>query len=105
MRHEYCETPEDFLARRTRMAFLDARAAMKALPRVGSEWGRRTNGIVLCCVSPDTACLGQRQHPCSPALPREGCHRAERTAPRPVALVRRALMRSGSTVGGLQHTH
>eukprot|EP00198_Chlamydomonas_reinhardtii_P004208 XP_001693544.1 glycerol-3-phosphate dehydrogenase [Chlamydomonas reinhardtii] len=34
VRHEYCHTPEDFLARRTRLAFLDARAALSALPRV-----------------------------------------------------------------------
>ncbi|GLC35549.1 hypothetical protein PLESTM_000336300 [Pleodorina starrii] len=34
VRHEYCQTPEDFLARRTRLAFLDARAALRALPRV-----------------------------------------------------------------------
>ncbi|KAG2443672.1 hypothetical protein HXX76_002020 [Chlamydomonas incerta] len=32
--HEYCQTPDDFLARRTRLAFLDARAALSALPRV-----------------------------------------------------------------------
>ncbi|KAG2438924.1 hypothetical protein HYH02_010718 [Chlamydomonas schloesseri] len=34
VRHEYCHTPQDFLARRTRLAFLDARAALAALPRV-----------------------------------------------------------------------
>ncbi|EFJ49807.1 hypothetical protein VOLCADRAFT_80593 [Volvox carteri f. nagariensis] len=34
VRHEYCQTPDDFLARRTRLAFLDARAALRALPRV-----------------------------------------------------------------------
>lgn len=34
MRSEYCETPEDFLARRTRLAFLDKRACEQALPRV-----------------------------------------------------------------------
>ncbi|GIL75420.1 hypothetical protein Vretimale_8058 [Volvox reticuliferus] len=34
VRHEYCVTPEDFLARRTRLAFLDARAALAALPKV-----------------------------------------------------------------------
>ncbi|GFR47463.1 hypothetical protein Agub_g9190 [Astrephomene gubernaculifera] len=34
VRHEYCQTPADFLARRTRLAFLDARAALRALPRV-----------------------------------------------------------------------
>lgn len=45
--HEYCETPEDFVARRTRLAFLDKRACQQALPKVvelmGGElgWGRR----------------------------------------------------------------
>ena len=34
LRHEMCETPEDFLARRTRLAFLDARACKEALPKV-----------------------------------------------------------------------
>ncbi|KAG7670407.1 hypothetical protein Ndes2526A_g00159 [Nannochloris sp. 'desiccata'] len=33
-RHEYCETPEDFVARRTRLAFLDRPATLEALPRV-----------------------------------------------------------------------
>lgn len=33
-RHEYCEAPEDFIARRSRLAFLDTRAAAEALPRV-----------------------------------------------------------------------
>ncbi|XXG45226.1 hypothetical protein AAC387_Pa02g0360 [Persea americana] len=33
-RNEYCETAVDFLARRTRLAFLDADAASRALPRV-----------------------------------------------------------------------
>ena len=33
-RHEYCESAEDFLARRTRLAFLDIEAARQALPRV-----------------------------------------------------------------------
>ena len=32
--HEAAETPEDFLARRTRLAFLDTAAAEQALPRV-----------------------------------------------------------------------
>lgn len=32
--HEFCETAEDFLARRTRMAFVDVAAAEQALPRV-----------------------------------------------------------------------
>lgn len=33
-RHEYCETVEDFLARRTRLAFLDTRACEEAIPQV-----------------------------------------------------------------------
>ncbi len=33
-RHEMCESAEDFLARRTRLAFVDVRAAEEALPRV-----------------------------------------------------------------------
>lgn len=32
--NEYCETPEDFIARRTRLAFLDKLACEQALPRV-----------------------------------------------------------------------
>lgn len=32
--HEYCETAEDFIARRTRLAFLDVDACRHALPRV-----------------------------------------------------------------------
>ena len=45
--NEYCETPEDFIARRTRLAFLDRRAAQQALPRVvelmaeEKRWSRR----------------------------------------------------------------
>ncbi|GAB4813967.1 hypothetical protein N2152v2_001013 [Parachlorella kessleri] len=43
VRHEYCETPEDFVARRTRLAFLDKLACQQALPRVvelmGGELG------------------------------------------------------------------
>ena len=35
VQHEYCETPEDFIARRTRLAFLDVDACRVALPRVG----------------------------------------------------------------------
>lgn len=44
-RAEYCQTAVDFLARRTRLAFLDVDAAEKALPRVIAllgaelEWG------------------------------------------------------------------
>lgn len=34
VRHEYCMSVEDFLARRTRLAFLDAKAAAAAVPRV-----------------------------------------------------------------------
>ena len=32
--NEYCETAEDFIARRTRLAFLDVNATRQALPRV-----------------------------------------------------------------------
>jgi glycerol-3-phosphate dehydrogenase len=47
MRYEMCETPEDFIARRTRLIFLDTRATLEALPRIvelmGMErgWGSR----------------------------------------------------------------
>lgn len=34
VRHEYCTTVEDFLARRTRLAFVDTAAAVQAVPRV-----------------------------------------------------------------------
>lgn len=34
VQNEYCETPEDFIARRSRLAFLDTRACAEALPRV-----------------------------------------------------------------------
>ncbi|KAK4221837.1 mitochondrial glycerol-3-phosphate dehydrogenase [Podospora fimiseda] len=46
VRHEYAQTAVDVLARRTRLAFLNAQAALEALPRVidimGEEmgWGR-----------------------------------------------------------------
>lgn len=33
-RNEYCETAVDFIARRSRLAFLDTKAAGKAVPRV-----------------------------------------------------------------------
>ena len=33
-RNEFCETAADFLCRRSRLAFLDADAALRALPRV-----------------------------------------------------------------------
>jgi glycerol-3-phosphate dehydrogenase len=45
--NEYCETPEDFIARRTRLAFLDKLACEQALPRVvelmaeEKRWSRR----------------------------------------------------------------
>mmetsp|Transcript_2551 Transcript_2551/g.6840 ORF Transcript_2551/g.6840 Transcript_2551/m.6840 type:complete len:688 (+) Transcript_2551:71-2134(+) len=39
-RYEYCTGVEDFLARRTRLAFLDARAAEQALPRVVAILGK-----------------------------------------------------------------
>ena len=32
--NEYCETAEDFIARRTRLAFLDVNASKEALPKV-----------------------------------------------------------------------
>ena len=35
VQHEMCETPEDFIARRTRLAFLDTQACSEALPKVG----------------------------------------------------------------------
>jgi len=47
MRYEMCETPEDFIARRTRLIFLDRRACQEALPRIvelmGMErgWNKR----------------------------------------------------------------
>ena len=43
VRHEYAQTAVDVLARRTRLAFLNAQAALEALPKVidimGSELG------------------------------------------------------------------
>jgi glycerol-3-phosphate dehydrogenase len=33
-RHEYCESAVDFIARRSRLAFLDTDAAGRALPRI-----------------------------------------------------------------------
>lgn len=33
-RHEYCESAIDFIARRSRLAFLDTDAAGRALPRI-----------------------------------------------------------------------
>ena len=43
--HELCETPEDFVARRTRLAFLDRRACQQALPKVGRGAGVRDAGV------------------------------------------------------------
>jgi glycerol-3-phosphate dehydrogenase len=34
VRHEYCQTTCDFVARRTRLAFLDVEAARRAVPEV-----------------------------------------------------------------------
>lgn len=39
-RNELCETVEDFLARRTRLAFLDRAAAVEAVPRVLELMGK-----------------------------------------------------------------
>jgi glycerol-3-phosphate dehydrogenase len=57
--NEYCETPEDFIARRTRLAFLDRLACEQALPRVGgtpvaSGCGQLAAGSSLACQG--TAC-------------------------------------------------
>lgn len=49
-RHEYCESVIDFIARRSRLAFLDTDAATKAIPRVAEllamelHWDRRRKG-------------------------------------------------------------
>jgi len=46
MKYEMCETPEDFIARRTRLLFLDKQACVEALPRIvdimaeEAGWGR-----------------------------------------------------------------
>lgn len=37
MQHEFCEHAEDFIARRTRLAFLDVEATEQALPRVSAQ--------------------------------------------------------------------
>ena len=42
-RHEFCQTVCDFIARRTRLAFLDAAAAEAALPEVGREVPHHTH--------------------------------------------------------------
>ena len=34
LQHEYCMTVEDFIARRSRLAFLDVRSCEAAIPRV-----------------------------------------------------------------------
>ena len=52
-RNEYCETAVDFIARRSRLAFLDTNAASKAMPRVieilGAEhsWDRSRKKLEL----------------------------------------------------------
>lgn len=37
-RYEYCVSVEDFLARRTRLSFLDKNAAEAAIPKVRCCW-------------------------------------------------------------------
>ena len=60
-RHEYCQSTCDFIARRTRLAFLDADAAEAALPEVR---GPKGGGDICICVFCDgfvcclPACLG-----------------------------------------------
>lgn len=54
--HEYCEHPDDFIARRTRLAFLDVAATEQALPRV-----QFPPAISLCRVSSLLAALANRQ--------------------------------------------
>jgi hypothetical protein len=43
-RREYCVRVEDFLARRTRLAFLDVAAAEAAVNRVSQRWSTVVNG-------------------------------------------------------------
>lgn len=43
MRHEYAQTAIDVLARRTRLAFLNAQAALEALPLVIDTMGEELN--------------------------------------------------------------
>ncbi|KAF7294670.1 Glycerol-3-phosphate dehydrogenase [Mycena indigotica] len=43
VRHEYALTPVDVLARRTRLSFLNARAALEALPRVADIMAKELN--------------------------------------------------------------
>ena len=50
--NEYCETPEDFIARRSRLAFLDVRACAEALPRVRLV----LPAILRCSASASLAC-------------------------------------------------
>lgn len=54
IRNEMCETPEDFIARRTRLAFIDTAATAQALPRVS---------ILLAGVA--AACLPSRRRLCT----------------------------------------
>jgi hypothetical protein len=51
VRQEYCASVEDFVARRTRMAFLDVAACEAAVPRVRAREGRRRGGVGLGVVS------------------------------------------------------
>lgn len=53
VKHEYCETAEDFIARRTRLAFLDVDACRQALPRVrvtSSQARISTQGLEILCL-------------------------------------------------------
>lgn len=50
MQNEMCETPEDFIARRTRLAFVDVAATQQALPRVSGS---------LFCMTGDRAVLNE----------------------------------------------
>lgn len=47
-RQEYCETAEDFIARRTRLAFLDVDACRLALPRVRIPAPQNSAAACLC---------------------------------------------------------
>ena len=53
-RQEFCEHAEDFIARRTRLAFLDTAATEQALPRVSSlsmpDWNAQKRGGSWFCV-------------------------------------------------------
>ena len=51
-RHEFCEHAEDFIARRTRLAFLDTAATEQALPRVRTpSLTSRNSGSDCCCLN------------------------------------------------------